>query len=33
MHLQGLIKREEIDLELKHFAEILAEAIPASVPA
>ena len=33
MHLQGLIKREGLDLDVRHFAELLAEAIPASVPA
>jgi L-lactate dehydrogenase complex protein LldE len=33
MHLHGLIKKEGIDLQVKHFAEVLAEAIPASVPA
>jgi L-lactate dehydrogenase complex protein LldE len=33
MHLRGLIKKEGLDLEVKHFAEILADVIPASVPA
>jgi L-lactate dehydrogenase complex protein LldE len=31
MHLEGLIKSEGLDLQIKHFAEILADAIPASV--
>lgn len=33
MHLSGLIARQGLAIETKHFAEILAGAIPASVPA
>jgi len=33
IHLQGLIEKEGLKIEVRHFAEILAEAIPAKVPA
>lgn len=33
MHLKGLIAKHGLALETRHFAEILAEAIPAKVPA
>jgi L-lactate dehydrogenase complex protein LldE len=33
MHLRGLIEKEGLDLKTRHFAEILADAIPAKVPA
>ncbi|HWA84238.1 MAG TPA: (Fe-S)-binding protein [Fimbriimonadaceae bacterium] len=33
MHLRGLIEKQGLGLETRHFAEILADAIPAPVPA
>jgi L-lactate dehydrogenase complex protein LldE len=33
MHLKGLIDKEGFELQTKHFAEILADAIPARAPA
>lgn len=33
MHLDGLIRRQGLDLRVAHFAELMAEAIPAGVPA
>jgi L-lactate dehydrogenase complex protein LldE len=33
MHLRGLIEKNDLKIETRHFAEILADAIPASVPA
>ncbi|HVT12217.1 MAG TPA: (Fe-S)-binding protein [Fimbriimonadaceae bacterium] len=33
MHLRGLIEKQRLGIETRHFAEILADAIPAPVPA
>jgi L-lactate dehydrogenase complex protein LldE len=33
MHLKGLIEKEGLPIQTKHFVEILADAIPVSVPA
>ena len=33
IHLRGLIEKEGLAIEVRHFAEILADAIPAKVPA
>ncbi len=33
MHLRGLIEKQGLQIETRHFAEILADAIPAKVPA
>ena len=33
MHLRGLVEKQKLGLETKHFAEILADAKPAGVPA
>lgn len=33
MHLRGLIEKHRLGIDTKHFAEVLADAIPAAVPA
>jgi L-lactate dehydrogenase complex protein LldE len=33
MHLRGLIEKHGLEIETRHFAEVLADAIPAEVPA